>query len=78
MLSGRPLIINEHIDKWDGFLAAWLPGMAGEGIADVIFGDHAPKGKLSYSWPKDTSQLPLNIGDSDYDPLFSFGYGLSY
>ena len=78
MLSGRPLIISEHIDKWSGFLAAWLPGMAGEGIADVIFGDHEPTGKLSYSWPKDISQLPLNVGDPDYEPLFPFGYGLSY
>ena len=78
MLSGRPLIIKDHIDKWDGFFAAWLPGMAGEGITDVLFGDHSPSGELSYSWPKDTSQLPLNVGDSDYDPLFPFGYGLSY
>ncbi len=78
MLSGRPLIISEHIDKWSGFLAAWLPGMAGEGIADIIFGDHEPTGKLSYSWPKDISQLPLNVGDPDYEPLFPFGYGLSY
>ena len=78
MLSGRPLIIKDHIDKWDGFIAAWLPGMAGEGISDVLFGDYSPSGELSYSWPKDTSQLPLNVGDPDYDPLFPFGYGLSY
>ena len=52
--------------------------MAGEGIADVIFGNHEPTGKLSYSWPKDISQLPLNVGDPDYEPLFPFGYGLSY
>ena len=55
-----------------------LPIAAGEGIADVIFGDHEPTGKLSYSWPKDISQLPLNVGDPDYEPLFPFGYGLSY
>ena len=78
MLSGRPLIINKHIDQWDGFIAAWLPGIAGEGITDVLFGDYAPTGKLSYSWPKTIDQLPLNEGDSDYDPLFPFGYGLSY
>ena len=42
MLSGRPLIIDEDIDNWDAFLAAWLPGMAGEGIADVLFGNYNP------------------------------------
>ena len=78
MLSGRPLIIKDHIDKWDALVAAWLPGMAGEGIADVLFGDYSPTGKLSFSWPKDISQVPLNYGDSNYDPLFPFGYGLTY
>ena len=78
MLSGRPLMIKNHIDKWDGFLAAWLPGMAGEGIGDVLFGEYAPTGKLSFSWPKDISQLPININDKNYDPLFSFNFGLTY
>lgn len=78
MLSGRPLMIKNHIDKWDGFLAAWLPGMAGEGIGDVLFGEYAPTGKLSFSWPKDISQLPININDKNYDPLFSFDFGLTY
>ena len=78
ILSGRPLIIKEHVSKWDGLIAAWLPGMAGEGVSDVLYGDYSPTGKLSYSWPKSTSQLPLNEGDADYDPLFPLGYGLSY
>ena len=78
ILSGRPLIIKEHVSKWDGLIAAWLPGMAGEGVSDVLYGDYSPTGRLSYSWPKSTSQLPLNEGDTDYDPLFPFGYGLSY
>ena len=78
MLSGRPLIIEKHIDKWDGFVAAWLPGMAGEGVADVLFGDYSPTGKLSFSWPRSIDQLPINEGDADYDPLFPLGYGLTY
>ena len=78
ILSGRPLIIEDHVSKWDGLIAAWLPGMAGEGVSDVLYGHYSPSGKLSYSWPKNTSQLPLNEGDTDYDPLFPFGHGLSY
>ena len=78
MLSGRPLIVEKDIDKWDGFVAAWLPGMAGEGVADVLFGDYSPTGKLSFSWPRSTDQLPINEGDADYDPLFPLGYGLTY
>jgi len=78
ILSGRPLVIKDHVDRWNGFIAAWLPGMAGEGVSDVLFGDFSPTGKLSFSWPRDTGQLPLNEGDQDYDPLFPFGHGLSY
>ena len=78
VLSGRPLIIEDHVSNWDGLIAAWLPGMAGEGVSDVLYGDYSPTGKLSYSWPKNTDQLPLNEGDAEYDPLFPFGYGLSY
>jgi len=78
MLSGRPLIIEKHINNWDGFIAAWLPGMAGEGVVDVLFGDYKPTGKLSFSWPRNISQVPVNIGDKNYDPLYPFGFGLSY
>jgi len=78
VLSGRPLMIENHLEKWDGLIASWLPGMAGEGVADVLFGDYNPTGKLSYTWPMNIKQVPINVGDSDYDPLFPFGYGLSY
>lgn len=43
-----------------------------------LFGDYAPVGKLSFSWPRSSDQHPINIGDEDYDPLFPFGYGLSW
>lgn len=78
LLSGRPMIIDGVLDKADAFVAAWLPGTEGQGVADVLFGDYAPTGKLSVSWPRAMSQLPINVGDKPYDPLFKYGYGLSY
>ena len=78
LVSGRPLLIENEIKDSDAFIAVWLPGTEGAGIADVIFGDHAPTGKLSMSWPRSIDQLPINIGDKIYNPLFPFGYGLSY
>jgi len=78
LLSGRPLVIPEIMDQSDAFVAAWLPGTEGQGIADVIFGDFKPKGKLSFSWPRSPEQHPINAGDETYDPLFELGYGLSY
>jgi beta-glucosidase len=47
-------------------------------VADVLFGDFAPTGKLSHSWPRTMAQVPLNWGDPTYDPLFAYGYGLPY
>jgi beta-glucosidase len=78
LFSGRPMIINEILDKVDAFVAAWLPGTEGDGIADVLFGDYKFKGKLSHSWPRNMPQVPINIGDKVYDPLFPYGFGLSY
>ena len=78
LLSGRPVIINDVLEQADALVAAWLPGTEGDGVADVLFGDYAPTGKLSYSWPRSMDQLPINVGDAEYDPLFEFGYGLSY
>jgi hypothetical protein len=83
-LSGRPLWTNPEINAADAFVAAWLPGSEGGGVADVLIGDKAGKarhdfqGKLSFSWPKRVDQEPLNVGDKGYDPQFAYGYGLSY
>ncbi|MDF1519161.1 MAG: glycoside hydrolase family 3 N-terminal domain-containing protein [Brevefilum sp.] len=74
LISGRPLIINDRIDNWDALVAAWLPGTEGQGVADVIFGDVPFTGKLSFTWPVSTEQLPMGSGDSD--PLFPIGFGL--
>ncbi len=78
LISGRPMIITDVINDCNAFIAAWLPGTEGQGIADVIFGDYNFKGKLSHSWPKDIGQVPINIGDANYEPLFSYGFGLTY
>jgi beta-glucosidase len=83
-LSGRPLWVNPEINATDAFVAAWLPGSEGGGIADVLIGDKAGKprtdfhGKLSFSWPKTAGQFTLNRGDKRYDPQFAYGYGLTY
>jgi beta-glucosidase len=78
LISGRPMIINQALEDSDAFIAAWLPGTEGLGVADILFGDFAPTGKLSHSWPRSMSQIPINVGDSNYDPLFPYGYGLTY
>jgi beta-glucosidase len=78
LISGRPMIINQVLDQSDAFLAAWLPGTEGGGIADVLFGDHKPTGRLSFSWPRSMSQLSARVGDPGYDPLFKYGFGLTY
>jgi beta-glucosidase len=77
-LSGRPLWVNSHINASDAFVAAWLPGSEGGGVADVLFGKNDFRGKLSFSWPKRATQFSLNVGDEGYDPLFAYGHGLSY
>ncbi len=83
-LSGRPLWVNREINAADAFVAAWLPGSEGAGIADVLLRgsdgrvQHDFKGKLSYSWPRTATQYANNVGQKDYDPLFAFGFGLTY
>ncbi|KAL9303846.1 hypothetical protein ACSQ67_021109 [Phaseolus vulgaris] len=57
-------------------VAAWLPGTEGSGVTDVLFGDYGFRGKLPRTWFKTVDQLPMNVGDSHYDPLFPFGFGL--
>ncbi len=78
LVSGRPLVVTDQLPDWKGFIAAWLPGSEGQGVADVLFGDYAPTGKLPMSWPRSASQIPINVGDASYDPLFPYGFGLTY
>tara|TARA_Y100000813_G_scaffold69064_1_gene48954 strand:- start:716 stop:2539 length:1824 start_codon:yes stop_codon:yes gene_type:complete len=78
LITGRPLIVTEEINDADAFVVAWLPGTEGNGVSDVLFGDVAPTGKLSFSWPVDMANVPVNFDDEDYNPLFKLGYGLTY
>lgn len=78
LVSGRPLLINDVLDDADAFVAAWLPGTEGQGVADVLFGDFTPSGRLSFTWPKSLEQLPIHADSQAGQPLFEFGYGLSY
>ncbi|MFQ3547926.1 MAG: glycoside hydrolase family 3 C-terminal domain-containing protein, partial [Termitinemataceae bacterium] len=59
-------------------LVAWLPGTAGEGITDILFGDYSPVGKLPMSWPASEHQVPINNGDPQYEPLYPLGFGHTY
>ncbi|XP_023540208.1 uncharacterized protein LOC111800651 [Cucurbita pepo subsp. pepo] len=77
LISGRPVVIEPYISSMDALVAAWLPGTEGKGITDVLFGDYGFTGKLPRTWFKTVDQLPMNFGDPHYDPLFSFGYGLT-
>lgn len=84
LISGRPLYVNPQINAADAFVAAWLPGSEGAGVADVLIAApggkprHDFRGTLSFSWPKRADQTPLNVGQPRYDPQFAFGFGLSY
>lgn len=78
LISGRPMILGPVLEQADALVAAWLPGTEGDGVADVLFGAYRPTGKLSYSWPASMAQIPVNVGDADYRPLFPFGFGLTY
>ena len=83
-ISGRPLWVNPEINASDAFVAAWLPGSEGGGIADVLFRSpdggaaHDFHGKLSFSWPRTPQQTAVNRGDAGESPLFPYGYGLTY
>jgi beta-glucosidase len=78
VVSGRPLILGDALTQAEAVVAAWLPGTEGEGVADVLFGDYKPTGKLSVTWPRSMAQIPINVGDAKYDPQFPYGFGLTY
>ncbi len=98
LMSGRPLVLGRVAERVPAILEAWHGGsQAGHAIADVLFGDYNPSGKLPVAFPRHVGQLPMtyahkNTGrpgpepsvtwssynDMPNDPLYPFGYGLSY
>ena len=74
-LSGRPLWVNRELNAADAFVAAWLPGSEGAGVADVLFGKVQPTGRLGFSWPATCEGAPLNGPEG---ALFPLGYGLGF
>lgn len=78
VISGRPMILGDALSMADALVAAWLPGTEGQGVADVLFGAYKPTGKLPFTWPRAVGQIPINVGDSAYAPLFAYGFGLTY
>ncbi len=90
LTNGRPLSVNKLVEKVPAIIEGWYMGQeTGTAAADVIFGDINPSGKLTITVPKSAGQLPmyynhkpsaqfLNYISQDINPLFPFGFGLSY
>jgi beta-glucosidase len=82
LVSGRPLIVTSQIEISDAFIASWLLGSEGEGVAEVLFGDFNFKGKLPHSWPTSIEDYKGKYGPNFWDnsikPLYPLGYGLKY
>lgn len=82
LISGRPLVVTNQIERSNAFIAAWLPGSEGHGIAEVLFGNYNFIGKLPHSWPKSEDDFKGRYGPNFWDnsitPLYEFGYGLTY
>lgn len=87
--NGRPLTINWAAEHMPAILEAWYPGeFGGQAIAETLFGDNNPGGKLTITFPRSVGQLPVYYNfdpsktnkyvEGDRKPLFPFGYGLSY
>jgi beta-glucosidase len=77
IVSGRPQLVGDQLGDIDALVASWLPGTEGDGVADVLYGKRAFTGQLPLTWPKSEAQLPINVGDSSYDPQFPYGWGLT-
>ncbi|MFI5552551.1 glycoside hydrolase family 3 N-terminal domain-containing protein [Streptomyces sp. NPDC051738] len=78
IVAGRPQIVDDGtVAGIDALVASWLPGTEGDGVADVLYGKRPFTGQLPVSWPRSEAQLPINVGDTSYDPRFPYGWGLT-
>ncbi|MFF4831591.1 glycoside hydrolase family 3 N-terminal domain-containing protein [Streptomyces sp. NPDC001315] len=77
IVSGRPQLVGDRLGDIDALVASWLPGTEGAGVADVLYGARPFTGQLPVTWPRSEAQLPVNVGDSAYDPQFPYGWGLT-
>ena len=94
LMNGRPLNIKWAVQHVPAILDIWYPGtQGGAAVANLLFGDATPAGKLPFTWPRDVGQVPISYAhnrtqapqdqgkrywDEESTPLFPFGYGLSY
>ena len=82
LISGRPLVVTQQLESSDAFIAGWLPGSEGAGIADVLYGNNNFTGKLPHSWPASVRDFEGKYGPNFWDPsikpMFELGYGLKY
>ncbi|MTE17933.1 glycosyl hydrolase [Streptomyces sp. TRM43335] len=76
IVSGRPQIVTDQLGDIDALVASWLPGSEGAGVADTLFGERPFTGRLPVSWPRSAEQVPVNVGDREYAPLYPYGWGL--
>ncbi|MFJ6724973.1 glycoside hydrolase family 3 N-terminal domain-containing protein [Streptomyces sp. NPDC091281] len=77
IVSGRPQLIGDRLGAIDALVASWLPGTEGGGVADVLYGRRPFTGQLPVTWPRSEAQLPINVGDTAYDPQYPYGWGLT-
>ncbi|WP_433431419.1 glycoside hydrolase family 3 N-terminal domain-containing protein [Nonomuraea sp. CA-141351] len=75
VVSGRPLLLGD-LSGVEAVVASWLPGTEGDGVADPLFGAVPYTGRLPFTWFRSVEQLPINVGDAAYDPLWPYGWGL--
>ncbi|ANS68192.1 glycosyl hydrolase [Streptomyces lincolnensis] len=77
IVSGRPQLLGDRLGDIDALVASWLPGTEGDGVADVLYGKRPFTGRLPVTWPRSEAQLPINVGDTAYDPQYPYGWGLT-
>ncbi|WP_246266901.1 glycoside hydrolase family 3 N-terminal domain-containing protein [Nonomuraea typhae] len=75
VVSGRPMMLGD-LSGVAAVVAAWLPGTEGAGVSDPMFGAVPYTGRLPFTWPASMAQVPINVGDPVYRPLFPYGWGL--